>query len=74
MAGAILKLKIVQADQAGLGKYMLYPVHDEIDLDVPKDELPDVLEVVRTTMCDDTLLSVPITWSADIGPNWGDVK
>jgi hypothetical protein len=23
-------------------------------------------------MNDDTLLSVPLTWSADTGPSWGD--
>lgn len=74
LAAAILKLKVIEADQAGIGQYMLYPVHDEIDLDVPPDALPDVMRVVKDVMCDDKLLSVPITWSAEVGPSWGEVK
>lgn len=74
MAGEILKLKIVQAAQAGLDRYMLFPVHDEIDLDVPNDELPDVLATLNDVMNDDELLTVPITWTSDIGPSWGECK
>lgn len=74
MAGEVLKLKIVQADAAGLGEFMLFPVHDEIDFDVPNDILPDVMETLKNTMNDNELLDVPVTWSADVGPNWGACK
>jgi DNA polymerase-1 len=74
LAGEILKLKIVQAANAGLDKYMLFPVHDEIDFDVPNEDLPDVLETIRVTMNDDSLLSVPITWSCNTGSDWGACK
>jgi DNA polymerase-1 len=74
LAGEILKLKIVQAANAGLDKYMLFPVHDEIDFDVPNEDLSDVLETIRVTMNDDSLLSVPITWSCNTGSNWGACK
>lgn len=74
MAGELLKLKIIEADNAGLGKYMLFPVHDEIDLDVPTELVPEVLATVLDTMNDDTLMSVPLTWSADIGNSWGTCK
>jgi DNA polymerase-1 len=71
-AGEILKMKIVQADHAGLGDYMLFPVHDEIDLSAPNDELDDVLATVRDVMNDDELLApVPITSSIDVGSHWG---
>lgn len=70
-AGEVLKLKIVEADQAGLGEYMLFPVHDEVDLSVPRDELDDVLVTVRDVMNDDQLISVPITSSVDVGAHWG---
>ena len=71
MAGEILKMKIVEADHAGLGDYMLFPVHDEVDLSVPNDELDDALATVRDVMSDDSLLSVPITSSIDVGAHWG---
>jgi DNA polymerase-1 len=71
-AGEILKMKIIEADHAGLGEYMLFPVHDEIDFEVPTSDLPDVLHRLDEVMNDDTLLSVPLTWSADTGPSWGD--
>lgn len=71
MAGEILKMKIVEADHAGLGDYMLFPVHDEVDLSVPRADLNDVLDTVRTVMSDDRLLDVPITSSVDVGSHWG---
>lgn len=71
-AAEILKMKIVEADRAGLGPYMIWPVHDEIDLEVPRYELDDALTTLKDVTNDDRLLSVPLTWSAEIGPNWGD--
>jgi DNA polymerase-1 len=71
-AGEALKLKIVEADQAGLGEFMVFPVHDEIDLSVPTDRLDDVLATLLDVVNDAKLLTVPLTWSADTGPNWGD--
>lgn len=71
-AGEVLKRKMVEADQAGLGEYMLIPVHDEIDFDVPEDVLPDFLTTLDDVMNDDELLTVPLTWSAEVGPNWGE--
>lgn len=71
-AGEILKMKIVEADQAGLGPYMMIPVHDEIDFDVPNEEFDDVIHTIGTVMNDDKLLSVPITSSIDLGLRWGE--
>lgn len=71
-AGEILKMKIVEADAAGLGPYMMIPVHDEIDLDVPNDEFDDVMATLTDVMNDDKLLSVPITSSIDVGQRWGE--
>lgn len=72
-AGEILKLKIVQMDAAGLGDFMILPVHDEINLDVPNDLVNDVLTTSRDTLNDDTLLAVPLTWSIAIGQRWGSL-
>lgn len=71
MAAEIMKMKIVELDQADLGEYMLFPVHDEQDLSVPRDELDDVMHVINQVMNDDQLLTVPITTSVDVGPHWG---
>ena len=72
MAGEILKSRIVDADSAGLGQYMLFPVHDEIDFEVPNEDLPEFLNTLSSVMNDDALLTVPITWSSDTGPSWGE--
>lgn len=73
-AAEVLKIKIVEADQAGLGEYMLFPVHDELDLDVPFGETDAVLETLHDVMNDDKLLTVPVTWTAAMGPRWGECK
>ena len=73
-AGEIMKYKIVELDQAGLGPHMLFPVHDEQDLSVPRDEFEDAKATIHDVMFDDQLLSVPIAASIDSGPNWGDVS
>jgi DNA polymerase-1 len=72
-AGEILKRKIVEADQAGLGDFMILPVHDEIDLDVPNDDLEDAMATLHDVMNDAELLTVPITASIETGLRWGDV-
>lgn len=74
MAAEILKMKIVEADAAGLGDFMILPVHDEIDFEVPDNQLTDVIPVIRSVMNDDKLLSVPIESSLDLGKRWGDCE
>lgn len=71
MAGEVMKMKIVELDHAGLGDYMLFPVHDEQDLSVPTEDLDDALATLNSVMNDDRLLSVPITASVDVGQHWG---
>lgn len=74
MAGEVLKMKIVEADAAGLDEFMIFPVHDEVDLDVPIDQVPQVLETLDDVMNDSSMLSVPITWTPAVGARWGDAK
>ena len=71
-AAELLKMKIVQVDAAGLGKYLLLPVHDELDFEVPNDEIDDFLVALKDVMNDEELLRVPMTWSTDVGTRWGD--
>lgn len=72
-AGEILKLKMVEADQAGLTDYMTLPVHDELDSDVPRDQLDDYVTALNDVMNDDGLLRVPVTASVEVGRRWGSV-
>jgi DNA polymerase-1 len=72
MAAELLKIKIVEADNAGLGDFLLLPVHDELDLEVPDDQVDDVTATLLDVVNDNKLLSVPLTWSADFGKRWGD--
>ena len=71
-ASELLKKTIVEADAAGLGEYMILPVHDEIDLDVPEVELDDVTATLADVVNDYDSWSVPLTWSMETGPNWGE--
>lgn len=71
MAGEVLKMKMVECDQAGLTDYMTLPVHDELDCDVPNDRLDDFVTTLRDVVNDDDLLRVPLTWSVETGTNWG---
>lgn len=74
MAAEIMKYKILQLDAAGLGEYMMFPVHDEIDMEVPMDRRDEVIRTVSEIMNDDKMLSVPITASVSVGSNWGDLE
>lgn len=74
MAAEIMKYKILQLDAAGLGEYMMFPVHDEIDMEVPREQRDEVIRTMSEVMNDDHLLSVPVTASVSVGPNWGELE
>lgn len=73
-AAAVFKQKLLELDAAGLGEWMVAPVHDEVILDVPKDEARHAAEVLKAVMNDDRLLSVPLSASVSWGPSWGSKK
>lgn len=67
----VLKQSLVDLDAAGLGQYILLPIHDEIMFDVPERELKEVVpEIVKAMTRDDW--RVPLTCSAKIVDRWGD--
>lgn len=70
-AAEIFKLKLLELDAAGLGEFMILPVHDEVMLDVPNDQVEDVAHVLRSVMNDTTTLSVPFSSGIASGPTWG---
>lgn len=74
MAAEIFKSKILELDAAGLGEFMILPVHDEIILDVPAENRADVITTLRDVMNDHQLLSVPLTAGLAEGKRWGEKK
>jgi DNA polymerase-1 len=68
----VFKMKLLELDAAGLGEYMVIPVHDEIILDVPEDQADDVAQEVKRIMSDDQLFSVPLTADVDVVSRWGE--
>lgn len=70
-AAEIFKMKLLELDAAGLGEFMVAPVHDEIILDVPGDRFDDAIRTARSVMADDRLLTVPIEAEASYGLRWG---
>jgi DNA polymerase I-like protein with 3'-5' exonuclease and polymerase domains len=50
---------------------MVVPVHDEIVLDIPDEDLTDAVETLRRNMNDDSMFSVPISASVSAGKRWG---
>ena len=70
-AAAVLKKKIIELDNAGLGDWMVVPVHDEIILDLPEDRAVDAAFTLQTVMNDDDMFDVPLSASVSWGPSWG---
>lgn len=70
-AAEVLKMKLVELDSAGLGSYMVCPVHDEIVMEVPADDIIEIGETVHSIMNDETLFAVPLTAEMSVGLRWG---
>lgn len=71
-AAEVLKTAILAADNAGLGDYLLLPVHDELILSVPDHEIRDATKLLIDAMEDHTTFSVPLTAGASTGKRWGE--
>lgn len=55
------KQRLVNLDAAGLGDYLVLPIHDEVLLEVPAAEAEEALATVRECMGDRETYRVPIT-------------
>ena len=73
-AAALFKQKLLEADASGLGEYMIIPVHDEIILEVPDEDVRDVVHTLHKVMNDDKQFPVPISASVATGRRWGEKK
>lgn len=77
-AADILKIAMINLDKAlEEGRFktkMLLQVHDEIVLEVPKDELEKVKQLVKETMEHAVELSVPLRADENSGKSWYEAK
>ena len=60
--------------EAGLRAQMLLQVHDELVLEVPKEELEKTVKLVQDVMGSAYPLDIPLSTEARSGPNWGEMK
>jgi DNA polymerase-1 len=65
-AAEILKRGLLDLDAAGFGDALLLPVHDEIILEVRKEEAEDALRTVSKILTNRSDYKVPITWDGKI--------
>jgi DNA polymerase-1 len=71
-AAEVFKQNLVKLDQADLTEMMVVPVHDEIVMQVPRDQVEDVKQILGECMTTTEGWAVPLTAGVD-GPfeNWG---
>ena len=70
----MIKLAMIKIHQEllrqGLRSRMILQVHDELVLDCPKEELPQVRTIVEQAMLTALPLSIPIEVGIDVGNDW----
>jgi DNA polymerase-1 len=77
-AAEIIKQAMVdiqqELDRRGLRTKMLLQVHDELDFEVPEEELDEVVVLVRDLMEGAVKLEVPLLVDMEVGKNWGQLE
>lgn len=77
-AADVMKLAIIEMDNAGLCDYFRLPVHDEVLSIVPRDEAADYARATQAAM--ESIgpklgIEIPLSTDAEIYPDsWGDFK
>lgn len=72
-AADCFKQSLVDLDNSGFGQYLLLPVHDEIDMELPNDSAKEMLVEIERIMTQNQW-AAPLTVSYDTGANWGEAK
>lgn len=77
-AADLIKMAMINIDnelrRLGLQSRLILQIHDELVLEVPKNELEQVKELVQRLMNTALDLNVPVEVDAAAGPNWLDVE
>ncbi|VXB81140.1 fused DNA polymerase I 5'-_3' exonuclease; 3'-_5' polymerase; 3'-_5' exonuclease [Burkholderia sp. 8Y] len=73
-AADLIKMSMIAVqdwiENAGLRTKMIMQVHDELVLEVPEEELPDVRKRLPELMCGVAALQVPLVAEVGVGNNW----
>ena len=73
-AADIIKIAMIRLPErlraAGLKARMLLQVHDDLVLEVPREEVDAVVPILRDTMESAMKLDVPLTVDVKVGDNW----
>jgi DNA polymerase I len=73
-AADLIKLSMIAVqdwiESSGIRTKMIMQVHDELVLDVPEDELPEVTKRLPELMCGVAELKVPLIAEVGVGNNW----
>ncbi len=56
--------------QSGIATKVIMQVHDELVLEVPENELPEVRKRLPELMCSVAQLKVPLVAEVGVGNNW----
>lgn len=72
-AADAFKQSLVDLDNSGFGEYLLLPVHDEIDMELPTEQAQEMMSEIERIMQRNEW-SVPLTVSGSIGSTWGEAK
>jgi DNA polymerase-1 len=77
-AADLIKLAMIRIDAdlraGGFRSQMLLQVHDELVLECPPEELPEVAKLVKSRMEGVYRLKVPLVAETGSGDNWRDAK
>jgi DNA polymerase-1 len=65
-AAEVLKRAMLDLDAAGLGEYMILPIHDEVLFDVPREESEEACKLIGDVMTVTDRYLVPLTAKAQI--------
>ena len=77
-AADIIKIAMVRVErrlaEEGLRSRLVLQIHDELDFEVPVDEIDALSELVRETMGGVAELRVPLLADVSYGDNWAEAK
>lgn len=68
----VLKRKIVEMDNAGLGPFIRLPVHDQVILEAPDEDVEAVRATMDEVMPDRDSFRVTLTATAEVARSWGE--
>ena len=77
-AADIIKIAMIEVErrlrEEGLKSKLVLQIHDELDLEVPADEVEAASQLVRETMEGVAKLKVPLIAEVSFGSNWAEAK